>query len=173
MEGVGKRNQSNRKFWVVELKDCWIGRGHRCQDSTNMETTGKTRVRSVFQINRDLVLPGQVFPDSWRFFLVAEAPLMWCVLTSLCFLVYFHRGKRGGEQSDNISSESWKVSGRTGSAWPSPTPFLFLHMSSARMNGWRQNPQTPEFIYGQLNIYSYIFKLLAPSKYSPCDAIHL
>ena len=31
----------------------------------------------------------------------------------------------------------------------------------------------PEFIYKKLCIYSYVFKLQSPSKYSPFDAIHL
>ena len=30
-----------------------------------------------------------------------------------------------------------------------------------------------EFIYKKLCIYSYMLKLQSPSKYSPCDAIHL
>ena len=34
-------------------------------------------------------------------------------------------------------------------------------------------PQTPEFIYEKMSIYSYTFKLLLPPKYSPFDTIHL
>ena len=36
----------------------------------------------------------------------------------------------------------------------------------------RRFPQM-EFIYKKLCIYSYMFKLQLPSKYSPFDAIHL
>ena len=45
--------------------------------------------------------------------------------------------------------------------------------------GWRQGNniqgknQNTQFIYKKLCIYSYIFKLKSPSKYSPFDAIHL
>ena len=35
------------------------------------------------------------------------------------------------------------------------------------------NQKEPEFIYKKLCIYSYLFKPQPPSKYSPCDAIHL
>ena len=34
------------------------------------------------------------------------------------------------------------------------------------------DPKDPEFIYKKLCIYSYMFKLQSPSKYSPFDAIH-
>ena len=37
----------------------------------------------------------------------------------------------------------------------------------------RGDPPKPEFIYKKLCIYSYMFKLQSPSKYSPFDAIHL
>ena len=38
----------------------------------------------------------------------------------------------------------------------------------------RRDPkQTPEFIYKELCIYSYMFQVQSPSKYSPFDAIHL
>ena len=32
---------------------------------------------------------------------------------------------------------------------------------------------TPEFMYKKLCVYSYMFKLHSPSKYSPFDAVHL
>ena len=35
------------------------------------------------------------------------------------------------------------------------------------------DPKPPKFIYKKLCIYSYMFKFQSPSKYSPCDAIHL
>ena len=38
---------------------------------------------------------------------------------------------------------------------------------------WGVTPQNPEFIYKKLCIYSYMFKLQSPSKYSPFDVIHL
>ena len=37
----------------------------------------------------------------------------------------------------------------------------------------RGNPPKLECIYKRLYIYSYMFKLQSPSKYSPFDAIHL
>ena len=37
----------------------------------------------------------------------------------------------------------------------------------------RETPQNTKFIYKRLSIYSYMFKLQSPSKYSPFDAIHL
>ena len=36
----------------------------------------------------------------------------------------------------------------------------------------RRNQKNPELIYKKLCIYSYMFKLQSPSKYSPLDAIH-
>ena len=35
----------------------------------------------------------------------------------------------------------------------------------------RGDPPKPEFIYKKLCIYSYMFKLQSPSKYSPLEAI--
>ena len=35
------------------------------------------------------------------------------------------------------------------------------------------SPIKPEFIYKKMCIYSYMFKVQSPSKYSPFDAIHL
>ena len=35
------------------------------------------------------------------------------------------------------------------------------------------DPKTPKFIYKKLCIYSHMFKLQSPSKYSPSDAMHL
>ena len=37
----------------------------------------------------------------------------------------------------------------------------------------RGDPYKMEFIYKKLCMYSYMFKLESPSKYSPFDAIHL
>ena len=37
----------------------------------------------------------------------------------------------------------------------------------------RGDLKNPEFIYKKLYIYSYMFELQSPSKYSPFDAIHL
>ena len=37
----------------------------------------------------------------------------------------------------------------------------------------RGTPQNPEFIYKKLCLYSYMFKIQSPSKYSPLNAIHI
>ena len=38
---------------------------------------------------------------------------------------------------------------------------------------YKMGPKKLEFIYKKLCIFSYIFKLLSPSKHSPFDVIHL
>ena len=42
---------------------------------------------------------------------------------------------------------------------------------SLRIQG--RTPQRTEFIYKQLCVYSYVFKLQSPSKYSPFDTMYL
>ena len=51
----------------------------------------------------------------------------------------------------------------------------FWRMSAATVLGFIRGvpPRNPEFIYKNLYIYSYIFKLQSLSKYSPCDAMYL
>ena len=61
-------------------------------------------------------------------------------------------------------SISWSISAR------------FCSINYFKGDGWSMfegGPKKTEFIYKKLCIYSYIFKLQSPSKYSPFDAIHL
>ena len=48
---------------------------------------------------------------------------------------------------------------------------VFLFWLVRRQNLWGETQKTLEFIYKILCIYSYMFKLQSPSKYSPFDAI--
>ena len=48
-------------------------------------------------------------------------------------------------------------------------PYRHIHIPLRK----REDPNTLEFIYKKLCIYSYTFKLKSPSEHSPFDAIHL
>ena len=54
---------------------------------------------------------------------------------------------------------------------PTFSPCNIVHMHGCYI--YNKEPPQTEFIYTKLCIYSYMFKLQSPSKYSTIDAIHL